>query len=320
MNCKKMIRVFVALVAMMNHFSGEARAEKKIGVLMFSEEARYNDAARGILDQLRQSGFKEPAVRFTIENAGANKAKAAELVKKFAAAKMDLIVALGTTATIAVTREIKDVPVVFSMVYDPVEAKIAQDWKSSGNNTTGTSTLIPMSKLMDSLKDFAPVKRLAVLYSPGEKNSEAQLKDIQETQANYKIKVFPVPLTKKEDVIRILPEVIGTVDAIYITGSNLVDNEISRIIEMATRAKVITITHLEDLVEKGVLLGLCSNPYRGGQLAGEKAVKIMKGAKPAAIPIETLKQLDLVINMRTASAGQFQVPPSFMKAVTKVVR
>jgi putative ABC transport system substrate-binding protein len=305
---------------MMNLFSGVARAEKKIGVLMFSEEARYNEAARGILEQLRKSGFKEPAVRFTIENAGANKAKAAELVKKFAAAKLDLIVALGTTATIALTREIKDVPVVFSMVYDPVDAKIALDWKSSGNNTTGSSTRFPMSKLMDSVKMFAPVKRLAVLYTPGEKNSETQLKDLQEIQADYKVKVIPVPLTKKEDITQILPEVIATVDSIYVTGSNLVDNEIATIIEMATKAKVITITHLEDLVEKGVLLGVCSNPYLGGQLAGKKAVQIMKGAKPAAIPIETLKKLDLIVNMRTAHAGQFQVPPAFMKSVTKVIR
>jgi putative tryptophan/tyrosine transport system substrate-binding protein len=320
MNRKRLKWVLVALVAMMNLLSGEARAEKKIGVLMFSDEARYSEAAKGVLEQLGESGFKEPEVRFTMENAGGSKAKAAELVQKFAAAKLDLIVAIGTTAAIAVTREIKDVPVVFSMVYDPVEAKIAQDWKSSGNNTTGTSPRFPMSKLMDRVKEFAPVKRLAVLYTPGEKNSETQLKDLQEIQANYKLRVIPVPLTKKGDVIQILPEVIATVDAIFITGSNVVDNEIAIIIEMASRAKVITVTHLEDLVEKGVLLGVCSNPYLGGQLAGKKAVKILKGARPAAIPIEPLKRLELIINMRTAKAGQYRIPPSFMKSVTKVVR
>ena len=183
-------------------FSSEARAERKIGILMFSEEVRYNEAVRGILDQLREAGYGEPQTRFIMENAGANKAKAAELVEKFVAAKLDLIFTLGSSVTVPVSREIRDVPIVFSVVYDPVEAGIAKDWESSGNNTTGTSTKLPMSKLMDCLRDFAPVKRLAVMYTPGEKNSETQLKDIKAIEAIYGIKVIPVPLTNKEEVAR----------------------------------------------------------------------------------------------------------------------
>ena len=301
-------------------FSIEAGAEKRIGVLLFSEEARYIEATKGFMDTLKERGFGEPQTKIIIENAGANKAKAAELVQKFAAAKMDLIFTLGTHATTAVAREIKDVPIVFSVVYDPVEAGIAKDWKSSGNNTTGTSSKVPMSKLMDSLKVFAPVKRLAVLYTFGEKNSEAQLKDLQGIQADYGIKVVPVPLTRTEEFAQLLPVVIRSTDALYVTGSNLVDSQISIIVDMATKGKVITITHLDDLVEKGVLLGVCSDSYPMGRLAGEKAVKILKGARPSSIPIELLKQCDVMINLKTAKAGGFQVPPDFMKTVRRTIK
>ena len=119
-------------------FSIEAQAQRKIGVLMFSEEARYIEAEKGIKDKLREGGFGEPKTTFIVEQADGNKARAAELVQKFAAEKLDLIITLGTSATVAVSREIKDVPIVFSVVYDPVEAGIAKDWKSSGNNTTGS--------------------------------------------------------------------------------------------------------------------------------------------------------------------------------------
>jgi putative tryptophan/tyrosine transport system substrate-binding protein len=241
-------------------FSIEVRAEtgKRVGILMFGEEIRYNEAARGILDRLRDAGYREPETKFIIENAGANKAKAAELVDKFAAAKLDLIFTLGSSVTIPVSREIKDVPIVFSIVYDPIEAGIAKNWESSGNNTTGTSTKLPMSKLMDCLRDFAPVKRLAVMYTPGEKNSETQLKDIRALESIYGIKVIPVPLTQKEEVAQALPEIIRASDAIYITGSNLVGHELFKVVDMATMAKKVTITHLEDLVGKGVLLGACA--------------------------------------------------------------
>ena len=160
-------------------FSIEARAEKRIGILLFSEEVRYIDVTKGFMETLKERGFGESRTKIITENAGASKAKAAELVQKFAAAKMNLIFTAGTHATIAVTQEIKDVPIVFSMVYDPVEAGIAKSWKSSGNNTTGTSSKVPMSKLLGSLKQYAPVKRLAVLYTPGEKNPKAQLKDLK---------------------------------------------------------------------------------------------------------------------------------------------
>ena len=163
------IMLFVVLVS-------SPAAAKKIGVLAFSEQPRYLEAIRGIMDKLKEAGLGEPQYEFMIENAKANKAVAAELVNKFATEKIDLIFTIGTHATLAVMQKIKDIPIVFTQVYDPVEAGIAKDWQSSGNNTTGASTKIPMSKLMDSLKLYKPVKSLAVLYTPGEKNSEAQLR------------------------------------------------------------------------------------------------------------------------------------------------
>jgi putative ABC transport system substrate-binding protein len=307
--------VFLTLVL----FSIEAQAQRKIGVLMFSEEARYIEAQKGIKDKLREGGFGEPKTTFVVEQASANKARAAQLVQKFAAEKLDLIITLGTSSTTAVTREIKDVPIVFSVVYDPVEAGIAKDWKSSGNNTTGCSSKIPMPRLMESLRNFTQVKRLAVLYTPGEKNSESVLKDLQRIEANYKMKVIPVPMTEIKEVNQLLPEVLHTADAIYITGSNLVDSQVSVIANMATKANVITITHLDDLVEKGVLLGVCADAYSMGQLAGEKAVKILKGAKPSSIPIEFAKKSDVILNMKTAKKGQFQIPPDLMKTVTRTI-
>jgi len=300
-------------------FSIEAQAQKKIGILMFSEEARYIEAVKGIKDKLRQGGFGEPKTTFIVEQAGANRARAAELVQKFTAEKLDLIMTLGTSATVAVTREIQDVPIVFSVVYDPVEAGVAKGWVSSGNNTTGSSSKIPMSRLMESLKHFMRVKRLAVLYTTGEKNSESVLKDLQRIEANYKIKVIPVRLTKIEEVNQLLPEVLRTTEAVYVTGSNLVDSQVAVIADIATKAKVITITHLDDLVEKGVLLGVCADVYSMGQLAGDKAVKILKGGKPSSIPIESAKKSNVILNMKTAKKGRFQIPPDLMKAVTRTI-
>ncbi len=308
-----------AVFLLVTLFSVEAKAEKRIGVLLWTNEAHYTEAKNGVMDQLKEAGFGEPALKYTIENAAGSKAKLAELVQKLVAAKYDLIITIGTTATIAATTVIKDVPVVFSTVYDPVEAGIAKDWKSSGNNTTGASTKIPMSKLVDILKEVVPVKRLAVLYTPGEKNSEAQLIGLQKIQAHARIKVIPIILTRKEEVAQTLSGVVPTAEAMYLTGSSIIGETVPTIVDIANKAKVVTISHLDDLVEKGALLGVCVNSYRVGRLAGKKAVRILKGAKPSSIPIEPEKKVDIILNRKTAQAGQFQIPGSFMRKVTKTI-
>jgi putative ABC transport system substrate-binding protein len=316
---KKLLSLFIMMAVMNILICVEARAEKRIGILTFSEEVRYSEAQKGIIDQLTKDGFGEPVVQFTIENAKGSKVKTAELVQKFAAAKMDLIFTIGTTATIAISREIKDVPVVFGMVYDPVEAGVAKDWKSSGNNVTGVSPKIPMSTLVGSMKELAPIKKLAVLYTPGEKNTEIQLKELQGIQSSLQIKVVPVILASKEEVAQTLALVVHTVDAFYLTGSGIVGTTVPIIVDIANKAHVITITHLDDLVEKGVLLGICANSNRIGRQAGKKAVQILRGAKPSSIPIDIEKKFDVMLNMKTAKAGQIQIPASFMKKVTRTI-
>jgi len=306
--------VAVALFLVVSLLSAEARAEKKIGVLIWDDDARYTDAYKGIVEQLKKNGFAEPAVKFTVENAGGNKAKAAGLSKKIAAAKPDMVIAVGTSAAVPAANEIKDIPLVFSMVYDPVDSKIAADWKSSGNNTTGSSSKVPMEQIFSIMEKLTPVKNLAVLYTPGEKNSEAQLREVQSVKGNFKITVMPVPVTGKNNVATVMSEVVNRVQAIYITGSNIVGDSLPAIVSAAAKAKVITVTHLSDLVEKGVLLGVTANPAALGHLAGTKAAKILKGEKASSIPIETLKQFDTLINMKTAKASQLEVPASLKKS------
>jgi len=316
---KKLICGIALLCAIVMLYAVDASAGKKIGVLVWSRETHYTEAASAVLEQLKKEGFGEPSTQFVIENADGNKAKAAELAQKFFASKMDLVIAVGTSAAIAAVQDIKSIPVVFSMVYDPVESKIAKSWKSSGNNTTGTSSKVPMSLIINTLKQLSPVKRLAVLYTPGEKNSELLLKDLEGLQVETQIKIIPVPLSRKEEVTSVISDVVGVADAIYLSGSSIVGSTASMIAETAAKAKVITVTHLTDMVDKGALLGVCANPHAEGLLTGIKAAKVLKGANPASIAIEPLKKFDVTVNMKTVRIGGIEIPTAFMKLVTKTL-
>jgi ABC-type uncharacterized transport system substrate-binding protein len=116
-----------------------------------------------------------------------------------------------------------------------------------------------------------------------------------------------------------LPNVIGSADALYISGGSILGEMVPTIADMTTKAKMITASNLKERVEKGLLLGVCANSYAVGLLAGEKAAKVLRGAKPSSIPIGTLKKFDVMVNMRTVRAGKFQIPTDFMKTVTNTI-
>jgi putative ABC transport system substrate-binding protein len=274
---------------------------------------------RGIRDQLAEDGFKEPSVTFIIENAKGSKVKAAELTGKFAALKMDLLFTLGTDATLAAMKEIKAVPIVFSVVYDPVMSNIAASWKSSGNNTAGTSFKVPLSIIIDRLRELAQIKKMAVLYTPGEKNAETQMGELKHVLSKSRIQMVAVPLSRAAEVSQIVQEAVHSADALYLTGISIVGTAAPTIVDIANQAKVITVTHLEDLVEKGALFGICTDAYRDGRLAGVKAVQILRGAKPSSLSIDPPATYQVILNMKSARAGQFQISPAFMKTVTRTV-
>lgn len=306
-------------ICVLGMLGSQAYAEKKIGMLVWSEDPHYREAAEGFKDEMTRGGFGDGKASYTIENAQGDKTRVAEIAKKFAAAKFDMIVPVGTSAAVAAAKEIKETPIVFCVVYDPVDSKIAQDWKSSGNNTTGSSSKVPMSVLVEKLKKLASVKNLAVLYTPGEKNSEAQLKDLQAVESQFNTKIVPVPISSREEVIPIVTDVVGRVEAIFLSGSSIVGDAVSAITETATKAKVLTVTHQGEKVEKGVLLGVYADSRALGRLAGQKAVHVLKGAKPSSIPIESLAQFDMMLNMKTAHTGNIAIPADFLKEVSHVI-
>lgn len=298
--------------------AAEAAPKKKIGVLFWSQESRYHLANKGFVDQMAKEGFDGSSVQYIMENAQGDKAKAMAAAERFSAMKLDMVIALGTTAAVVAAKTIKDIPVIVNNVYDPVDAKIAESWSRPGNNVTGSSPKYPMLKLVGALKQFAPVKKLAVLYTPGEKNSETQLRELQELSGDN-LKIEPVPLTRAEDVAAMMPEVLRTCDAVYLSGSSIAGASAGLISNMATRAKIPTITHSEDLIPKGVLLGVCADPVTVGALAGKKAAKVLNGASPASVPIEAPKKLEVVINMRPIKAEGIKVPKEFLNSVTKII-
>ncbi|MBF0593530.1 MAG: ABC transporter substrate-binding protein [Candidatus Omnitrophica bacterium] len=315
--------VITAVIFVFCFSAGTAWADgpkKMIGVLVWNEAVRYADALRGIVDQLAAEGFTETDIKMEIRNANSSKAAAARLAHELAILPMDMYVGIGTSAALALTKEIKTAPVIFAMVYDPVDSGIVTHLQSSENNTTGVSIYFSAEKFLGVLSLQPNIKRLAVVYTPGEKNSEGQLRRFLQFGGNFNIDIVPVPLAGKAETKDTLECLKGRVDAVYLSGGSVVDRDFDRILAINNNSRLITVSHLLDYSDRGVFLTVGPQAYALGLMSGKKAALVLKGTRPRDIPISDPEKMEVVVNMRVAESLGVRVSGELLKEATRIIK
>ncbi len=295
-----------------------AQAGKKIGVLMWlTDQARFVQAKDGVLHELARAGYKEPATTIIVEDVMADKAKAAPAVERFLAAKVDLIVAVGTHAAMAAAERTKTTPIIFTLVNDPIDAKLIKSWEAPGGNVTGTSTYIPMDEIISRLTAGFTVKKMLVLYTPGEKQTELNLKSLQELKGRG-IEMVPFAYKSKADLPS-FSDALKNVDSVYFTPSVKVSHDAKEVVDATIKAKVRTFAGIDEFAAMGVMVTLAPDSYVMGTLAGKKAVAVMGGTNPGSVPSEYPKVRNLVVNLKSARAAGITVPSSVTSKAANVI-
>lgn len=293
-----------------------AAPKRTVAIITFNgSEPRYMITKQSMLDEVKKEGW-ENKVTFLYEDAKGDKAKAAEIAKS-RHAEADIFVALGTSAAVPVAAEVKDKPIIIGMVYDPVHAKLINDWAHSGTNVCGSSNFVSiplfMKRLIKRSEGTYPIKNITVLYAPGEKNSELQMKGVQSVEKELGVTVTLVPLNSFADVEKwtkaLAPK---STDLVFLTGCNVIGTHIAPIMEAINKNKIWSATHLDDLVERGVFLGLVAEPHEVGKLSGKALVKVLKGENPSDQSVE-YPLPKLMINKKTEQAGGFKLPPAIQQ-------
>jgi ABC-type uncharacterized transport system substrate-binding protein len=292
--------------------------DAKIGILLWSPQVRYQQCRDGVIEELREEGFIEPQVAITVEHADSQAETVASIARRFVSSGMNVVMPVGTSAAVGVAAEVKDVPVVFAFAFDPVASRIAQSWKSSGNNTTGSSSKTPAPLLVEWLRKLAPVKSIGVLYTPGERNTEAQLADFQRLK-DPGLRVVPAPVASRNEVADAVARLDGSADALLLTGGTIIGESTAQIVLLANKARILTCTQSQGF-ESRVMLGVTVNPNAVGRLAGKKCALVLRGAKPSSIEIEALETSDVTVNLKVAKALGLEVPESVRTAASRVVQ
>ncbi len=295
----------------------EAKKTVKVGISQIVEHPSLNATREGFLAALKDGGFVDKEnLQVDYQNAQGDSTNNLTIGQKFAADKKDLVFAIATPSAQAVVQNVKDTPVLFGAVTDPLSAKLVTSLDKPGGNVTGAADTHPdaVPKLMDFIaSEFPKVKTVGVVVNEGEPNAAFMVKTAEAALAKHNVKVVKASVANPSDVKQAAESLVGRADAIYITLDNTVVSGVESIIKVATDKKIPFFSSDRDTVEKGAIATYGFKYYDHGYQAGKMAVEILKGAKPGDMKVSYPDKLDLIINAAAAKAQGVEITDS-MKA------
>jgi putative ABC transport system substrate-binding protein len=239
--------------------------------------------------------------------------------------KVDVIVTGGSTpATVAAKNVTKTIPIVFGVAADPVGTGLVASLAQPGGNVTGLSLLSPElgGKRLELLKEAGlPLSRVAVLFNPANPVFEPQWREISAAGVALGIQLQPVEVrdsTEFEDGFRVMAR--EGVTALIVLQDPLFVSQRQQLVALATRARLLMLTPWREVTEAGGLMSYGANPADLFRRAAGYVDKILKGAKPADLPVEQPTKFELVINLKTAKELGLTIPPTLLFQADEVIR
>ena len=244
---------------------------------------------------------------------------AAELVLE----KVDAIFAITSAAARAAKNATASIPVVFVAVSDPVKYGLVASFARPGRNMTGLGHLSPEvnEKRLQLLKETLPsISRVAILWNAGEESHEEQLKDLASAARALRLTLQPAGVQTPEGLEGAFQAMKrGRADALMILPSSMTHRYLSQIAEQAVKHRLPSIMEFSEFAEAGGLLQYGPSYAEMFRRAGNFVGRILKGTKPADLPVEQPTRFEFVINMKTAKALGIKIPDIIMLRVDKVI-
>lgn len=293
---------------------------KTVAITAIVEHPALDAVRQGVLEQLATDGFKEGQnLKVTFQSAQGNTATAGQIAKQFVADNPDVIVAIATPSAQSVVATTKSIPVVFSAVTDPVDAKLVPSWEASGTNVTGGSDLLPLDPQIELMKKVLPtVKNVGYVYSPGEINSTIVLKQLEEKLKPMGINIVPTPAQRSTDIPQATRSLQGKVDMIYTSLDNNVVSAYEALYQAAKEIKVPLVASDTGSVARGAVAALGVNYKTLGQETGKIVTRILKGEQAGSIKPVTMEKLDLYLSPKHAQELGITLSPELIKEATTV--
>ncbi len=315
-------REFIALLsgaAALLPLAAQAQRAAKLPTIGFvgaGTPSTYGQWVTAFVQRLRELGRIEGSnVAIEYRWAEGRSERYPEIVAEFVGLKVDVIVTVGTPATIAAKQATSATPIVFVGPGDPVGAGLVATLGRPGGNVTGLSNqgLELIGKRIELLREVIPgLRRLGILGNSGNATSVIAIREVQSVARALGIGVLTPEIRRPEDIAPAFEALKDRVDAIYVATDALLSSNRIRINKLALDLRLPTQHGLREYVEAGGLMSYGPSFPAMFRRAGELVDRILRGTKPADIPVEQPTKFDLAINLITAKALGLTIPMSLL--------
>jgi putative ABC transport system substrate-binding protein len=276
------------------------------------------------VQRLRQLGWIEQRT-VTIEYrwAEGHSERAAEIAAEFVRLKVDVIVTSGTPITAAVKQATSLIPIVFAASGDPIGAGLVASLSRPGGNITGLSQqqTDTSGKRLELLRKVVPgLRRLAILANPDNSAGALERDEVHAAARALGLEGASFEIRAAEDIVPAFAAMRGSADALFVCVDPLVFINQIRISALAVDARLPTMHGSRELVEGGGLMSYGASFPDLYRRAAEFVDKILRGTKPADLPVEQPTKFDLVINLATAKALGLTIPETLLATADEVIQ
>jgi ABC-type uncharacterized transport system substrate-binding protein len=279
--------------------------------------------AAAFVGRLRELGWTEGRnVAFEYRWAEGRDERYAEIAAEFVLLNVDVIVTSSTPAVLRVKQATSTIPIVFALVGAPVGAGLVTSLARPGGNVTGISNLSSDlgGKRVELLREVVPgLRRLAIITNLGNPSFVLESGEVQAAARTLGLEVIIQEVRRDEDIAPVFEALKGRAEALYIAVDPFVNTHRIRINTLAVSERLPTMVTFRDYVEAGGLISYGPNFPDLFRRAADFVDKILRGAKPADIPVEQPTKFDLIINLKTAKALGLTISPSLLARASEVI-
>ena len=294
-----------------------------IGFLGASTRSAENQWIVAFVQRLRELGWIEGrSVAIAYRWAEGRDERLVEIAAEFVRLKVDVIVPWGTAPTIAAKQATSVIPIVSAAMADPVGTGIVANLARPGGNVTGLSTLLTdiAGKRLELLREVIPgLRRLAIMCNVEAPAAALDMREVQAAAGTLDLEVTTSEIRQSKDIVPAFKTLKGHTDALYVCTDPVVVTNLVRINILAVAARLPTMHARREYVEAGGLMSYGTNFTDLFRRAGDYVDKILRGAKPAEVPVEQPTKFDFVINLTTATARGLEIPPTLLARADEVI-
>jgi putative ABC transport system substrate-binding protein len=323
----------LTLYAILFAFCSSAQAQQakkitRIGYLSTTDPSRDSSRSEAIRLALRELGYIEGQnIAFEYRYAEGKADRYPELAAELVRLKVDIIVVSGGSGGVrAAKNATKTIPIVMSGVApDPVEAGLVESLARPGGNVTGLTSLSRElgEKRLELLKEAAPkVTRVAVLYDRASPTGGREVKEILPVAARaLGLTLQPREIRAADDFEKVFAALNKQrPDGLYVPSGALMGANQKRTISFALESRLPAMYSNKNAVDAGGLMSYSADPTDSFRRVAYYVDRILKGAKPADLPVEQPMKFELVINLKTAKQIGLTIPPNLLARADKVIK